>query len=208
MQRNGIHTFLSAPSCSVSLTTSFQSHLFSWPPWTRHFLFSRHHSASSWGVTSLLRSQNPSHGKGAEYLRHIQSLPSRNTKLFASNQETARSNSTPAITWHTPHTHHPPRLPLEPEGVRLVKPHLFKWTFITLSWQFFLTADFQRLTLGNPPDFSFLFSKTECIHLEMTDEVNQLKREKRSIREWGREYLHMMWVVVFIASWVRSLCQQ
>lgn len=133
MQRNGIHIFLSAPSCPVSLTTSFQSHLFSWPPWPRHFLFSYHHSASSWGVTSLLRRQNPSQSNRAECLRYIQSLPSRNTELFASNKETARSRSTPAITRHTPHTHHPPRLPRGPEGVRLVKPHLFKRTFITLS---------------------------------------------------------------------------
>lgn len=65
----------------------------------------------------------------------FKSLPSRNTKLFASHKETARSRSTSAITWHTPHTS-PPRLPRGPEGVRLVKPHLFKWTFITLSWQF------------------------------------------------------------------------
>lgn len=107
MQRNGIHTFLSAPSCSVSLTTSFQSHLFSWPPWTRHFLFSRHHSASSWGVTSLLRSQNPSHGKGAEHLRHIQSLPSRNTMLFVSSQEPGATAPLPSHGTHPTHvTHH------------------------------------------------------------------------------------------------------
>lgn len=65
-----------------------------------------------------------------------------------------------------------------------------------------------QLTTDNPPDFFSLFSRTECTHLEMTDEVNQLKREKRNIREWGREYLHMMWVVVLIASWVWSFHQQ
>lgn len=71
-----------------------------------------------------------------------------------------------------------------------------------------LTADFQQLNLDNRTDFFFLFSKTECIHLEMTDEVNQLKREKRNIREWGREYLHTMWVVVLIASLVPSFPRQ
>lgn len=71
-----------------------------------------------------------------------------------------------------------------------------------------LTADFQQLNLDNRTDFFFLFSKTECIHLEMTDEVNQLKREKRNIREWGREYLHTMWVVVLIASLVWSFPRQ
>jgi hypothetical protein len=40
-----------------------------------------------------------------------------------------------------------------------------------------------QLTMDNPPDFFSLFSRTECTHLEMTDEVNQLKREKRNIRE-------------------------
>lgn len=84
--------------------------------------------------------------------------------------------------------------------------------FICLSEHLLFSADSYLMAVFNSSTYItllvfFLLSKTEFFHLEMTDEVNQLKREKRSIREWGREYLHKMWVVVLIASSVPYLCQ-
>lgn len=82
--------------------------------------------------------------------------------------------------------------------------------FICLSEHLLFSADSYLMAVFNSSTYItllvfFLLSKTEFFHLEMTDEVNQLKREKRSIREWGREYLHKMWVVILIASLVPYL---
>lgn len=60
--------------------------------------------------------------------------------------------------------------------------------FVCLSEHLLFSADSYLTAVSNSSTYIillvfFLLSKTEFFHLEMTDEVNQLKREKRSIRE-------------------------